>query len=310
MSLYIIKRLVFLVPLLAGITLVTFLLTKSLPGDPALSMVGERASPEVIESIRRDMGADTSFFLQYVGYLKLLMKGNMGVSYFTKREVFHDIVLKFPNTLKLAFTAMLISVPFGIMLGFMTAERRGTIFDRVITSASVTGLSIPVFWSGLIIMFIFSLQLKLFPPSGTGGIRFIILPAVTLALPAVATIARVTRTTVIDVYQMPFITTARSKGLDITRIRFLHIFRNVIIPVVTVVGLDFGSYLNGSVLTETIFAWDGIGRFTMEGIIKRDYPVIMGCIIVGTTIFVFINLIVDIAYHYLDPRVRLHEAGR
>ncbi len=293
-----------------GIAFLTFLLTSALPGDPALSLVGERASPEVLEKIRQDIGADKPFLVQYLGYLKMLLKGRMGASYFTKRDVFRDIIFKFPNTLLLAFAAMLIATPLGLILGFFTAERRGSILDRTITALSITGLSVPVFWSGLMIMLLFSLELKLFPPSGTGGIRFLVLPAITLSLPAIATIARITRTSVIDVYDMPFVTAARSKGLRNSRLRIVHVLRNVIIPVVTVVGLDFGSYLNGSVLTETIFGWDGIGRFTMEGIIKRDYPVIMGCIITGTIVFVLINLMVDIAYHYLDPRVRLHEVSR
>ncbi len=307
---YTLKRLIYLIPILLGITLLTFLLTKTLPGDPALSLVGERASPEVIEKIRKDIGADKPFISQYLGYVKMLLKGEMGTSYFTRRDVFRDIILKFPNTLKLAFVAMIIAIPVGLLLGFYSAERRGTLMDRIVTSLSITGLSVPVFWSGLMIMLFFSLELKLFPPSGTGGLRFMVLPAITLALPAIATIARITRTSVIDVYDMPFITAVRSKGVRHSRIRFIHVFRNVIIPVVTVVGLDFGSYLNGSVLTETIFGWNGIGRFTMEGIIKRDYPVIMGCIVVGTIVFVLINLLVDILYHYLDPRVRLHEVNR
>lgn len=305
---YIFKRLMYLVPLVMGITLLTFSLTKTLPGDPALSLVGERASPEVIEKIRKDIGVDKPFFIQYLGYLKMLLKGQMGTSYFTKRDVFDEIAHKFPNTLILAFFAMSIAVPFGILFGFIAAVRQGTLFDRVVTSVSVAGLSIPVFWSGLIIMLLFSLKLRLFPPSGTGGFRFLVLPALTLALPAIAVIVRVTRSSVIDVGEMPFMKAVKAKGLGRYRIYLIHVFRNVIIPVVTVVGLDFGSYLNGAVLTETIFGWNGIGRFTMEGIIKRDYPVIMGCIVVGTIVFVVINLIIDIAYHFLDPRIRLHEA--
>jgi ABC-type dipeptide/oligopeptide/nickel transport system permease component len=167
-----------------------------------------------------------------------------------------------------------------------------------------------VFWSGLIIMLLLSLKIKLFPPSGTGDIRFLVMPALTLSLPAIATLARVTRTSVIEISEMPFIGTARAKGLSVFKINVIHIFKNILIPLVTVIGLDFGSYLNGAVLTETIFGWDGIGRFTMDGIIKRDYPVIMGCIIIGTVVFVLINLAVDILYHYLDPRVRLYASDR
>src|SRR5574340_944187 len=159
-------------------------------------------------------------------------------------------------------------------------------------------------------MLFFSLKLKLLPPSGTGGMRYLILPALTLSLPALASVVRVTRVSVLDVLDLPFVRTARAKGIRENRVNILHILKNALIPVATVIGLEFGSYLNGAVLTETIFGWDGIGRFTMEGILKRDYPVIMGCIIVGTMIFVLINLLVDILYYYLDPRVRVDGTER
>ena len=286
--------------------MLTFSLTKALPGDPALSMVGERASPEVIESIRKELNTDKSFFVQYIGYVKLLLKGEFGRSYYTNRKVSDDIAAKFPNTLLLAVGAMLLAVPAGILLGFISAVKRGTAIDRGISSLSVIGLSLPVFWSGLLIMLFFSLKMKMLPPSGMGDIRFLIMPSLTLALPALATLTRISRTTLIDLFGMPYVRTARAKGLSEGRVKFIHVFKNALIPLVTVIGLDFGSYLNGAVLTETIFGWDGIGRFAMEGIIKRDYPVIMGCIIVGTTVYALINLMVDIIYHYLDPRVRLY----
>lgn len=286
--------------------MLTFSLTKALPGDAALNMVGERASPEVIESIRKELNTDKNFLVQYMGYVKLLLKGEFGRSYYTNRKVSNDIAAKFPNTLLLAVGAMLIAVPAGILLGFISAVKRGTVIDRGISSLSVIGLSLPVFWSGLLIMLFFSLKMKMLPPSGMGDIRFLIMPSLTLALPALATLTRISRTTLIDLFGMPYVRTARAKGLSEGRVKFIHVFKNALIPLVTVIGLDFGSYLNGAVLTETIFGWDGIGRFAMEGIIKRDYPVIMGCIIVGTTVYVLINLMVDIIYHYLDPKVRLY----
>lgn len=293
-----------------GITLITFSLTKALPGDPAQNIVGERAQKEVIEKIRKELGADKDVMSQYLGYIKLLATGEMGRSYFTNRKVLDDILLKFPNTIKLALAAMFIAIPIGITLGFIAAYKKNTATDRIISSLSIAGLSLPVFWSGLIIMLIFSLKFKLFPPSGTGDIRFLFMPALTLALPAIATLARVTRTSVIEISDMPFVNTARAKGLSEFRINSTHIFKNALIPLVTVIGLDFGSYLNGAVLTETIFGWDGIGRFIMDGITKRDYPVIMGCIITGTTVFVAINIIVDVIYHYIDPRIRLYAPDR
>jgi peptide/nickel transport system permease protein len=310
MKVYLIKKLLLLIPLLIGVTSITFTLTKTLPGDPVYSMVGERAQPEVIEKIRKELGSDKNIIIQYLGYIKLLIKGEFGRSYYTNRKVIDDLLSKLPNTLKLALGAMIIAISFGLFLGFISAYKRGTFTDRIISSLSVIGLSIPVFLSGLLIMLFFSLKLKLLPPSGTGDLRFLILPSVTLSLPALATLARITRTTLIEVFDMPFVTTAKAKGIGELKINFVHVLKNALIPIVTVIGLDFGSYLNGAVLTETIFGWDGIGRFIMEGIIKRDYPVIMGCIIVGTTIFVIINLIIDILYHSLDPRVRLYGKNR
>jgi len=310
MKKYLAKKLLLLIPLLLGVTSLTFTLTKALPGDPVFSMVGERAQPEVIEKMRREIGSDRSIFIQYFGYVKLLLRGEFGRSYYTNRKVLDDLLIKFPNTLKLALGSMAIAIPFGIFLGILSASKRGTITDRIISSLSITGLSIPVFWSGLLIMLFFSLKLKLLPPSGTGSMQFLILPSITLALPAVATLTRVTRGTLVEIFIMPFVTTAKAKGIKEFKVNFLHVLKNALIPLVTVIGLDFGSYLNGAVLTETIFGWDGMGRFTMEGIIKRDYPVIMGCIIVGTVMVILINLIVDVLYHYLDPRIRLYGKSR
>jgi ABC-type dipeptide/oligopeptide/nickel transport system permease component len=181
---------------------------------------------------------------------------------------------------------------------------------RCIDGCAMAALSVPVFWSAIIIMMVMSLQMKWFPPSGTGGIRFLVLPCLVLAIPAMATLCRVTKTAVVDVLRMPCILTARAKGLPQFSITAVHVLKNAVIPIVTVIGLDFGSYLNGAVVTETIFGWDGIGRFTMEGIIKRDYPVIMGCIIIGTVTFVVVNLITDLLYHALDPRIRIHVKDR
>lgn len=304
------KRLLLVIPLLFGITAITFSLTKALPGDPVYSIVGERSSPEIIEKIRKEIGADKSVVRQYAGYIALLVQGELGRSYFTGRRVADDICVKFPNTMRLAFASMIIAAPLGIFFGFLSAKRRGKLTDRVITLLSVSGISFPVFWSGLLLMLFFSLKLRFLPPSGTGGMQYLLLPAVTLSLPALATLVRITRVTVIDIMDMPCIRTARAKGIPETGVSMIHILKNALIPLITVIGLELGSYLNGAVLTETIFGWDGIGRYAMEGIIKRDYPVIMGCLLVGTLVFVFINLVVDVIYHYADPRVRVHGTDR
>lgn len=267
--------------------------------------MGERASAETIERIKEQIGSDKNFLSQFAGYLKLIMKAELGRSYYTQREVAIDIMEKFPNTIKLALLAMAIAVPTGILFGFISAKNRGKFSDRLASVIAVGGISLPVFWIGLILMYVFSLYLKVLPPSGTGAIRFIILPALTLSLPAAASIARVARATMLDIMEQPFIKTARASGLKERDILLKHVLKNALIPLVTVIGLDFGSYLNGAVLTETIFGWDGMGRFIMEGIIKRDYPVIMGCLLVGTSAVVLINIAVDILYRYLDPRVRI-----
>jgi len=302
--------LILLIPLLLGVTFLSFLLLKAIPGDPVLGLVGERAQPEVIEQIRDDLGVNKGVIRQYLGYIRLLLNGEFGRSYYTHRKVFDDLIVKLPNTLLLALCAMVFALPPGLLFGFISAYKKDSLIDRVVSLISVTGLSLPVFWSGLLIMLFFSLKMKLFPPSGTGDMRFLVLPALTLSLPAMATISRVTRTSVIEILTSPFIATAKAKGLKAMRITCVHVLKNALIPIITVIGLDFGSYLNGAVLTETIFGWDGIGRFTMEGIMKRDYPVIMGCVVLGTVVFVLVNAIVDVMYQYIDPRVKFNEHSR
>ncbi|MBF0541852.1 MAG: ABC transporter permease [Nitrospirae bacterium] len=296
-----------MIPLIIGITLAAFLLLKSLPGEPALNLVGVRASAEQIKQIRSELGDDKSVLIQYLGYIKLLSHGDLGRSYYTGRVVLKDILAKFPNTVMLTITAMMIAAIPGILLGFFSisiAQKKENLLSRLIDWITLGSLSIPVFWSGIILMMIFGLTLKILPPSGTGGIRYIILPAITLAIPAMSSLARITRTIVSDILKKPFIITAKAKGLKESRIAVTHVLRNAMIPIVTVIGLDFGSYLNGSVITETIFGWDGIGRFTMEAIIMRDYPVIMGCVMLGAVVNSTVNLITDIVYNLLDPRVR------
>jgi ABC-type dipeptide/oligopeptide/nickel transport system permease component len=187
------------------------------------------------------------------------------------------------------------------------AYRKGQPMERLVSIISIGGLSVPVVWCGLMAMLIFSLNLKLLPPSGTGGLRFLMLPALVLALPAMSSLARVTALTIEETMGMPYVRTAKAKGLAPLKIAMIHVLKNALIPIVTIIGLDFGSYLSGAVVTETIFGWDGIGRFTMEGIIMRDYPVIMGCIITCTAVFVIVNTLTDILYHYLDPRISIHD---
>ncbi len=307
---YLFIRTVSLIPLLLGISFFCFLLLKLLPGDIAVNLAGERSSPEIVEGIRQQLGADKDIFEQYVGYLSMLLQGNMGRSHITQREVFEEIKKKLPNTIRLAFAAMLIAIPVGVGIGLLSAYYRDRPLETILDTLIISCLSVPVFWGGLLLMLLFSLTFQLVPPSGTGGLAFLILPAFTLAIPAMATLARITKASVIDALAMPSIRTATAKGLRPLRICLIHVLKNALIPIITVVGLDIGSYLNGAVVTETIFGWDGIGRFTMEGVMRRDYPVIIGSIITGATIFVLVNALTDMLYHIIDPRIRFDAKGR
>jgi peptide/nickel transport system permease protein len=307
MAVYIVKRILLFLPTLLGITLITFALMESLPGDPVAGMVGERASPETIARIRAELGQDRPLPLQYVGYLKLLGQGELGRSYYTNRKIGEDLLQKFPNTVKLAVAAMLFASVFGIGLGVLSAAKRGTVWDRLVTLLSVSGISVPVFWLGLALMLLFSFHLRWLPPSGMGGgsLLYLILPAATLGTFSLSYIARVTRASMIESLSQPYIAAVRAKGMSETTVVLKHALKNSLIPVITLIGLDLGSYLNGAVLTETIFGWDGLGRYALDGIIKRDYPVIMGVVLFGAVVFVSLNLFVDLSYHFLDPRVRI-----
>lgn len=309
MLLYILKRVLLFIPTLLGITLITFVLMQSLPGDPVLAMVGERSSPETIARIRSELGQDKPLPVQYLGYLKLLSRFELGRSNLTNRKIADDLVQKFPNTLKLAVAALLFASVVGIALGIIAAVKRGTVWDRVVTLISVGGISVPVFWLGLALMLLFAFHLRWLPPSGmgNGSLLYIILPAVTLGTFSLSYIARITRSSMLESLSQPYVAAARAKGLRESTVVLKHALKNSLIPIVTVIGLDLGSYLNGAVLTETIFGWDGLGRYALTGILGRDYPVIMGVVLFGAVIFVTINLLVDVSYHFLDPRVRIRE---
>ena len=289
-----------------GITLITFILLKALPGDPVQGLAGERTSPETIKSLKKELGTEQPVLLQYAGYMKLLLRGELGRSYYTNRKITDDIKEKLPNTIKLAVGAMIFSTLFGLLLGILMAIAPGSIWDRIGQLISVSGISIPVFFLGLLLVYLFSFVFQILPPSGmgNGSILFLIMPAATLGLNSSAYLARITRSSLIEILSQPYIVTAKAKGVKKSSIMVKHALKNAFIPIVTLIGLDFGSYLNGSVLTETIFGWDGIGRYAVEGIFKRDYPVILGCVLVGAILFILVNLSVDLLYGFFDPRIR------
>ena len=303
---YFFKRIFLVIPTMIGITLITFILLKALPGDPVQGLAGERTSPETIKRLKKELGTEQPVLFQYAGYMKLLLRGELGRSYYTNRKITADIKEKLPNTIKLAVGAMIFSTLVGLLLGILMAIAPGSIWDRIGQLISVSGISIPVFFLGLLLIYLFSFVFQILPPSGmgNGSILFLIMPAATLGLNSSAYLARITRSSLIEILSQPYIVTAKAKGVKKSSIMVKHALKNAFIPIVTLIGLDFGSYLNGSVLTETIFGWDGIGRYAVEGIFKRDYPVILGCVLVGAILFILVNLSVDLLYGFFDPRIR------
>ncbi len=306
MTQYFAKRILTAILTLLGVALVTFVLLKSVPGDPVEVMVGEQATEETKAKIRESLGLDRPFFSQFFGYLSMACRGDLGVSYITGEPVGKSITQKFPNTLVLAFTAAFFGVLLGVSFGIVAATFKDSAIDRTTTFVSVLGISTPVYWLGLLLIFFVSYKLRLLPAAGTWNqnLACLILPAVTLGSRSACYIARITRSSMLEVLSADYVRTARAKGLSERAVVLKHSLKNSLIPIITVIGLDFGSYLNGSVLTETIFGWDGLGRYGMTGIMNMDYPVILGTVLVGAGVFVIVNTIVDILYVFLNPEMR------
>ncbi len=304
---YTIKRVFLLIPLLFGVATVTFFLVYVLPGDPVLSMVGERYDEETIGRLRSEMHLDEPIYVQYAYFIGGLVRLDFGRSYVTGEPVAASVLGRFPYTFRLALFAMLISVAIGVSAGVLAAWKWRTPFDYVTMGATIVGISMPVFWLGVLLIYVFAMQFHLLPASGYGGGSFkhVILPAVTLASASTAYVARMTRSSMLDVIREHYIQTARAKGVSEQRTLFAHALRNALLPVITVVGADFGSYLSGAVLTESIFAWPGLGRFTLDAILKRDVPTIQGAVFFMALVFMVINLLVDLAYAWVDPRIKL-----
>ncbi len=303
MSRFILYRLALLVPTLFGVLAVTFLLLYVAPGDPVQSMVGERADPETLARLRAELRLDDPLYQQFGHYVGGVLRGDLGTSYITRRPIVDDLLERFPATLRLAGAAMLFAAVIGISVGIYGAWRPGSWTDRAATFAAYLGVSFPVYWVGLILILLFAVNLRWLPPSGSANSIYLILPAITLGMRSVAFLSRMTRAAMQEVLQSDFIRTARAKGLSQTRVVLSHGFRNALLPVVTVLGLDFGSYLTGSILTETIFSWPGVGRYVLTAIDKRDLPAIQGSILFLSLVFVMVNLLTDLLYARVDPRV-------
>lgn len=300
---FIVRRLMLSIPTLIGVMVVVFLLLYVAPGDPVQDMVGERADAETIARLRKDLNLDEPVAKQFVLYAGGVLKGDLGNSYITQRPIISDIKERFPKTLLLAGSAMLLASVLGITIGVFSARNPGGWFDRFGLGLAYLGISFPVYWVGLILILIFAVTLKWLPPSGYGGIKYLILPAFALGSRSIAFLARVTRSSMLEVLGSDFVRTARAKGLREQMVIGRHALRNALIPIITVLGLDFGYYLTGSILTETIFSWPGIGRYVVNAIARRDLPAINGTVLFLSVVFVLVNLITDLAYAKADPRV-------
>ena len=301
---YILKRLLSTLPVLLGISLLLFFMLRMLPGDPAQVLAGQMASQEDIKNIRQQLGLDKPIFVQYGIFLGRLAKLDLGRSARTQNPVIKEIWARLPNTVLLAVTAITLACLFGIPAGIISAVRPYTWIDYLFTSMALFGISMPVFWLGLMLIVIFSLVLHWLPAGGIGSWKHVILPSFTLAAFVVAFITRITRASMIETLSQDYTTTARSKGLKEQVVIVKHALKNALIPIITVVGLQFGLLLGGAVLTETVFAWPGLGRLIVDSILARDYPVIQGTILIFGLLYILVNLVVDLLYAYIDPRIR------
>ena len=307
---YFLNRLVQTVPVILGVIIITFVLMYIVPGDPVVSMVGERYNEETVQRLRQEMHLDDPLSLQFLRYVGNVFQGNFGNSFITGEPVAKLVMDKFPNTMILAITAMFFAVLVGLTSGIISSIRPGSLLDRGIMVLTLAGISAPVFWVGLILVLVVGVILRWLPPTGFGGVEYVILPAVTLGLRSAAYLARLTRATMLDVLSQDYIRTARSKKLPEWKVVIKHAFPNTLIPVITIIGTDFGSYLSGAVLTESIFGWPGIGRLALEAILKRDFPVIQGTVLFMALMFVLMNVLVDMLYGFVDPRVRLERSRK
>jgi ABC-type dipeptide/oligopeptide/nickel transport system permease component len=310
---YTLRRVTGTIPVIFGILFIAFVVLYLIPGDPAQTVAGPRASPETVARIAREMGLDQPMSQRFFSYLSRIMRGDFGRSAINDKPVLESVLEKLPYTLKLAMLAMVFSILVGLIAGITGAMNRGGILDRFCTAFAVSGISIPIFLSGLILLYLLAGKLKWFPTSAygrQGSLWPLILPAFTLGIRSGAFLSRIVRSSLIEVLNQDYIRTARAKGISPFRILTRHALMNALIPIVTVVALDFSSFLNGSVIVETIFDVPGFGRFAMDAISKRDYPVIQGVVLLSAFVFVGMNVVVDILYAWINPRVRDEMLGR
>lgn len=330
---YIIRRIFVLIPTLLGVSIIVFTMLHLTPGDPAELLLGERATDEALQEVREHLGLNEPLYVQYGMFLKRLMKGDLGETIWTRQKVWTEIKQRFPATMELSIVALLISCFLGISLGIISATKQYSIFDYLSMLGALLGVSMPIFWLGLVFMLIFSVNLGWLPLSGrlsvnvelsvvtnfyildailTGNwaafrdaVWHIIMPAFTLSTIPTAIVARMTRSAMLEVLRQDYIKTAKAKGLSQFKVIYKHALRNALIPVVTTIGLQFGVLLCGAILTETIFAWPGMGKWMYDAVMQRDYQVIQGGTLFISTLFILINLVVDLLYAVINPRISI-----
>jgi peptide/nickel transport system permease protein len=301
---YLAGRVLLLLPVLLGVSLVSFGLLQLVPGDPALILAGEEATEEVLARIRQEYGLNRPLPVQFLSYLRHAASGDLGISIQSRQPVATLLAQRFPFTLKLACLAILVSATLGVIAGVIAATRRNSMLDLAALLGSLVGISLPIFWLGLLAILLFSVKLRWLPAGGSGTLAHLILPALVLGAASSAVIARTTRASMLEVLRQDYVRTARAKGVEERLVVYRHALKNAMIPILTVFGLEFGYNLGGAVLTETVFSLPGAGRLIVEGIFARDYPVVQGALLVVATTFVLVNLLTDIAYAFFDPRIR------
>ncbi|MEC0227435.1 MULTISPECIES: ABC transporter permease [Paenibacillus] len=305
MFVYIIRRLLQMIPVLLGVILVVFLIMQLVPGDPAVLLAGEGASAETVERIRHQLGLDQPLFMQYFQYVIDVVRGDFGISLRSNLPVFNEIMIRLPITIELAVASIFITIVLGMLAGIISATKQYTASDITIMIIALLGVSLPSFCLGLSLIYFFSVKMHLFPVAGWGTWKHVVLPAITLGASGAAIVARMTRSTMLDVIRQDYIRTAKAKGLKLRVIIYKHALKNALIPVITVVGLQFGVLLGGTVLVESVFAINGLGRLIVDAIRMRDLPMVQGGVLIASIIFVMVNLAVDVLYRNFNKRIEL-----
>lgn len=306
---YILKRLLLMIPVLLGVTFIVFFIMNLTPGDPAAIILGDQASAEALAQKRLELGLDKPVLVRYANYIWSMLHGDLGTSYKNQMSVWDQVIDKFPNTAILAVAGILVALLIGIPVGILSAKKQYTALDNTSMVLSLIGVSMPNFWLGLLLSLLFALKLGWLPSQGMGEgfvplLRSIILPAITLGTGSAATVVRMTRSSMLEVIRQDYISTARAKGLPEKQVTRRHMLKNAMIPIVTAVGLQFGQLLGGAMLTETVFSWPGLGRLMVDSINSKDIPMVLGAVIFLAIMFSFVNLIVDIVYAFIDPRIK------